>query len=341
MPTIRDVARACNVSPMTVSFVLNNKTGQVSAETRERVLKAVRDMGYRLAALDRAPEERTILTLGVVAGIAGDSLMQPGYYSAIMEGLLHAADALQHNITVFTNSLLHTDTHQSIRTFCDGRCDGLFVISPHLGSPLVAALQERGVPFVLIGDTGDVASVPYVDVDNLYEAERIVAYLHAQGHRRIAFLGGPDFVRSANQRLEGYRKAIRAQGLILREDFAIGNVYREVENYDNARTLMRLPAEARPTALFCWNDTSAAHALHACREMGLRIPDDVSIIGFDDHPSMAALDPPMTTMRQPYREIGRTAFDILLAQLRNLPEIPLQAFLPAERMERASVGPPP
>src|ERR1051326_5915105 len=148
LPTIRQVAKACNVSPMTVSHVINGKLSEVSEETRERVLKAVRDMGYRPSPRVASVQERTICNLGVVAGVPGDTLMFPGYYTEILTHLLKATDALGHNITLFTNNLLHTDTPRSLRVYCDGRCDGLIVIAPRPGSQLVQALQARGFPFV-------------------------------------------------------------------------------------------------------------------------------------------------------------------------------------------------
>src|SRR5271166_6498402 len=152
IPTIRDVARACGVSPMTVSFVLNNKPGQVSDGTRDRVLKAVRDLNYRPSAVRRSArmaEERQIHTLGAVVGAPGDSLMEPGYYNAILNGILQGADALGQNVTLFNHSLLHRDTHRAIRVYCDGRCDGLLVVAPCIGSNLVSALRQRGVPITL------------------------------------------------------------------------------------------------------------------------------------------------------------------------------------------------
>src|SRR5579863_156015 len=123
MTTIRQVARACGVSPMTVSFVLNNHPGQVSEETRERVMRAVREMGYRPTAV-KAADRRLMNTLGVVSGVPTESLMQHGYYSRILRAALVKADATRQNVTLFSSSLLHVHTHRSIRVYCDGRCDG-------------------------------------------------------------------------------------------------------------------------------------------------------------------------------------------------------------------------
>lgn len=340
MPTIRDVARACKVSPMTVSYVLNDKSGQVSAETRERVLKVVRELGYRPTAIDPAPTERTIYTLGIVVGIPGHSLFQFGYYSAIVNGILLTTDQLQHNITIFSSSLMHTDTQRSLRVYCDGRCDGLLVIAPHRGSKLVAALQERGIPFVNIGDTGDSEAISCVDVDNIAAGYAITEYLIRQGHRRIGFLGGPDFVRSAFHRQVGYHNALKAHGMPIDSSLESVPLLAERLAYERVMEIMQRPKDSRPTAFFCWNDNAVQHALRALHDVGLQVPKDVSLIGFDDHPDTATLDPPVTSVRQPYQEIATRAVEILLARIRG-EQTQHRAFLPTELIVRESVGPPP
>ena len=338
MPTIRLVAKACNVSPMTVSHVLNGKVGEVSEETRERVLKAVREMGYRPAARKHPSEERKIFNLGIVAGIQGDTLMLPGYYTDILISLLRAADHVDQNVTLFTNSLLHTDSARSLRVYCDGRCDGLVVIAPPVGSPLVKALEERGFPIVLVGDTGDSDETSCVDVDNRAEAYGIVEYLVSKGHRRIGYRGGAEWVRSANERYEGYLAAMRTHDLDVTPDLCVPRSGNESLLYAEQVERLSLPPERQATALFCWNDTACGYTVRALQENGRRIPGDVSVIGFDDHPDMSTLDPPVTTMRQPYAEIGERAIDILLERIRQPSSPPRREFLKASLVERGSVA---
>ena len=331
MTTIRDVARACGVSPMTVSFVLNNKPGQVSEETRERVLKAMRDLDYRPAALKSRARERQILTLGLVAGRGQVSLMQPGYYAYIVDGFLKAADQLRHNVTLFTHSIFPADPHESLRVYCDGRCDGLMVLAPNHGSQLVAALHERGTPFVLIGDTGDTENVSCVDIDNIEVGYHVTEYLIRQGHRRIAFVGGPEqFVRSPNQRYEGYCRALIAHGLVPDPAIAFINNNKEEEVLQRLADRICGPASQRPTAFFGWNDGYAARVMRTVQSMGLRVPEDVSIIGVDDDVIAQTALPPLTTMRQPYEEISRKAVEILVAQIRGEATTPQRVFMPTE-----------
>lgn len=340
MPTIRDVARMCGVSPMTVSFVLNNKPGQVSEETRERVLKAVREMDYRPAASEHKARDRQVLTLGLVAGVEGHSLMQPGYYQAIANGVLTAADQLSHNITFFTNTIFHNEPRKSLRVYCDGRCDGLMVLSPRPGSTLVAALHERGIPFVLIGDTGDEKTISCVDINNVQEGYQVTEYLILRGHRRIAFVGGPEFVRSSSQRHEGYCQALTAHGIPLTPDSILMNNVRPAETGSRIQHMMQVSRMERPTAIFGWNDGAAVQIMQVVQTMGLNVPGDVSIIGIDDDKLASTVNPPLTTVRQPYEAIGRQVLDILVDQIRGKNTVTQRKFLPTELIERDSVAPP-
>jgi LacI family transcriptional regulator len=343
MPTIRQIARECRVSPMTVSYVLNNRPGQVSEETRERVLKAVREMGYRPRAATMRVKETAaaIHTLGIAVGREFNTFAGGGYFSEILNGILGATDERGLNILLFHNSLFHQDTHESIRTYFDGRCDGLFVVAPVIGMPLVAALAERGVPYILIGDQGDLEGVSSVDVDNVAEADRIVSYLIGLGHRRIAFFGGADFIRSACQRREGYRRALKAHGIPYDPELDIAPLSGEFLVYERTLALMRRKDIEPPTAVFGWNDTAALRALLALRDMNIAVPGRVSVIGFDDSPSTVTSEPPLTTVRQPYREIGAQAVESLIARIRDNHMPSQRHYLPGRLIVRDSTASPP
>lgn len=337
MVTIRQVAKACGVSPMTVSFVLNNRAGAVSEETRNRVLKVVREMNYRPAALKEGTGE--VLTLGLVAGVTGNSLMQPGYYNAVAVGIITTTDQLKHNITLFSDTLLHSDPHQSLRTYCDGRCDGLLVLAPGRNSALVETLLERGIPCVLIGDTGDNDAVSYVDIDNILEGKKLTEYLIRQGHRRIGFLPGPDFVRSSCQRRQGYLEAMEAQGLAPDPSVNWGFVVRAKEAAEWIQRLLERPVEERPTALFGWNDGATFHAMTLLADAGVRMPDEISLISIDDSHLARQSDPPLTSLRQPFHEIGQRAVEILIDLIRKPDSPPQRQFFPTELSVRDSVAP--
>jgi DNA-binding LacI/PurR family transcriptional regulator len=340
MATIRQIAKMCRVSPMTVSFVLNNTPGQVSEDTRDRVLRVVREIGYRPHAATRVKQEAAIRTVGFAVGRRGDSFIQPGYHTFVLNGVMAATDSLDLNVTLFHTKLLSGDPHQSIRTYLDGRCDGLIVIAPTIKQPLVGALQERGVPFVLIGDQGDGEGIASVDIDNVREGRNAIEYLIGLGHRRIAFVGGPDFVRSACDRRTGYRQALEANGIPYDPDLDSGPLLGEGVVYEWIVQLVRRKNSELPTAIFCWNDTAAMRALIALEDKRKSVPRDISLMGFDDDPRLVACRPPLTSVRQPYRDIGAAAVEQLIARVKDQKQPGKPIYLPARIIERDSTAPP-
>ena len=339
MPTIRQIAKLCRVSPMTVSFVLNNTPGQVSEDTRERVLRVVREMGYRPRTAIRAKQEATIRTIGFAVGRSGDSFIQPGYHTLILNGVMTATERMDLNVILFHTKLLSGDPHQSIRTYLDGRCDGLIVLAPTIHQPLVGALRERGVPFVLIGDQGDADGITSVDVDNVAEGRRVTEYLIGLGHRRIGFVGGADFIRSASDRRLGYRQALEAAGIPYDPELDAGALRSEGLVYEWVVGLVRRKDIELPTALFCWNDTAALRAMTALEDGRIAVPRDISVMGFDDDPRILSCRPPLTSVRQPYQEIGTTAVEELVAHIKDQNRTGKPIFLPARIIERDSTAP--
>ena len=337
MSSIRQIARACGVSPMTVSFVLNDAPGQVGEETRERVLRAVRELGYRPTAKKHDRSESAPCTLGIVAGVAGDSLTVPGYYNSIVASVLRHADSLQHNVTIFSNTLFETEPRKRIRSYSDGRCDGLMLIAPAHGSGLVGALRERGTPLVVIGSSED-DSVSYVDVANVTATVTLVTALAARGHTRIGFINGPAFVYSTRQRLTGYLNAMQSLNLPVDPALIADNLVREDERRAAIYEMLRLPVDRRPTAVFAWNDDVAAMVLEVAPALALRVPADLSVVGFDDDVIATKTDPPLCTVRQPFDVIGRSAARMLVRHIYDRQLTPEHELLHGELIVRGSLG---
>ena len=333
-PSIQDVARACGVSAATVSRVLNNRPGEVGPRTRERVLDAIRGLNYRPDRSRHTPAPQT-LTLGIATGIDGAEYIGPGYYHAVVDSLLAATSALKLNSLLFASHLFYTDSLQSIRTYCDGRCDGLIVIGPSIDNPLVASLQARGFPLVVVGNSGEEDNIAYCDLDNVAAARLAVEEFLGQGHRRIAFCRGRADVHVTWQRQEGYRQALAAHGLQVQEDF-LGPA-EGMRQWTQA--ILSLPPGQRPTALLYFSDHLAREALDVIHALGLRVPQEVSVIGIDDQ-GADRTDPPLTTIRQPYEQIGRCAVEMLLSQIRGDSGGAQRVLLRGELVRRASVAPP-
>jgi LacI family transcriptional regulator len=201
--------------------------------------------------------------------------------------------------------------------FLDGRVDGLIVIAPHEADSLVGRLGRYRMPTVVIGGRGsDSDTVIAVDVDNEEGAAQAVRYLASLGHRRIAHLRGPLTVPNANDRANGFVKECQALGM---PDAPVFQAGFDTESGFNA-AMMAIRFEPRPTALFACNDVAALGAMRACSESGLRVPEDISIFGYDDAPVSQLTNPRLTTMRQPANEMGQIAAEYLLNHRDTPPE---------------------
>lgn len=339
MPTIKDVAKLCGVSAATVSYVLNNGPRTVRPQTRDRVLQAIEQLNYYPNAVARGLQRKRMDTFGVVLPQSGLSPLGNPYFFPILDGIFEAAMRHHQNTTLFTGTLwLNAQT--SLPAYCDGRCDGLLLFAPPMHSDIVPALMAKGVPFVLIGDNGERPDVTSVDVDNVAAAREMTNHLLDHGHRRIALLGGGEHIRSTTQRLLGYRQALEARGISFDESLVSSGGYNQKSGYERGLILRQLRSAARPTALFCGNDLIALGVLKAFAEIGLRVPEEISIVGFDDVDAAAQTEPPLTTVRQPLRLVGERATELLYALIHENAEPGQKELLPTELVIRHSVGAP-
>ncbi|MBC8138325.1 MAG: LacI family DNA-binding transcriptional regulator [Fibrella sp.] len=336
MATIREVARASGVSPMTVSYVLNDP-GRVHPETRQRVLQTMRELEYRpplsRAANDTEEDRRT--TIGIVYSRWSRLASEVSYYSRILAGVLEAADDQGSHVTLFSHHTWTEDVSKSLRKYCDGRCDGLILIAPKIESELVRTLRERGMPFVIVGDSGLGPDDLCVDVDNVAAAYQVTDHLLSLGHTNIAYLPGKDNVRPTHEREQGWRDAHIAHRIVPRKTTAYPGGWTREYGYERASQILK--ETNPPSAIFAMDDELAMGAMIAARELGLRIGQDLSIAGFDDIPEAALCDPPLTTVLQPYTEIGTRAVGLLLGTMRGGSGD--RILLPGKMIVRNSTGP--
>ncbi|MDX1934604.1 MAG: LacI family DNA-binding transcriptional regulator [Capsulimonadales bacterium] len=335
--TIQDVARACGVSPTTVSLVLNNSSRRISAETRERVLRYVRETRYQPSALARGAAVKRLSTIGVLSGFGGSHYLHYSYYLQVLGGVMEYAQARQLNLLVLNENLWSGEMSE-LRLHIDGRCGGLLLIGPREKNQLLPALTERGIPFVVVGKEKEDQAFTCVDVDNRQGAKTVTEYLLRQGHRRIALFRGSLLGFFDDERYAGYRDALSEANLPFDPTLVFDSElsYSEYGGQDMARQMLRLPPRQRPTAIFCGSDQIAYGVLDVFREQGIRVPKDVSLIGFDDERKAAMTDPPLTTLRQPYETIGARASQLLIERIEGA-ESGVQDFLPGELVVRQSV----
>ena len=338
MATLKDIARECGVSAMTVSSVLNNKPGEFSPDTRTRVLEAARRLRYHPNAAARRLLGKNISTLGVADVTADATYWGSPYQTPVLEGILTAARRLRQDILYFSGHP-SGEIESSLPIYRDGRCDGLLHFAAGLHEAGIEQIAASGLPIVLIGDSRAGSPVAHVDVDNAAAAAEATAHLLALGHRRIAMLTGED-TAPAMQRVAGFRQAHARAGLPVQEHFLLPGLAWEVSGEEQARALLSRPAAERPTALFCYNDALALGVLLAAAKMGVRVPEDLSVVGFDDIADAAASVPPLTTVRQPLRLIGERAVEMLLGLIRGERQAGDGDLLPHELIVRASTAPP-
>lgn len=307
---IQDVARLANVSTGTVSRVLNNKP-DVDLETRERILRIVEEQGYipSITAAGLAAGRNRLISVLV------SSLTWP-LVSELMSSVATMLEQTAYEIVLYNISEANheRDCRRVInRILATKLTAGLLAIFPGQSVHYLKELQQQGFPVVLIDDQKPpLEGVPWIGADNRGGAREATRYLLQLGHRRIACIQGPMKYKVSHDRYEGYCDALQEAeiksdiSLVKEGDFETAGGRR------CAQELFALPPSERPTAVFAGNDLMAFGVISAAQEAGLRIPDDISLVGFDDHPSSIYIQPPLTTVCQPFPEMGKCAIELLL-----------------------------
>lgn len=315
-PTLLDVARAAGVSEMAASSALNGGrrgSARVSAETRERVLSAAQQLGYRPNATARALANQRTNAVGFVTNIAGE---EPNlYFLEVFSGVMRAATAAGQTTSVFTLG----DWDESpirIPAFCDGRVDGLILLAPYLQDDGSAWLPPH-TPVVSVQTERPASGVVNIDSDHEAGAYEMVRRLLAMGHRRILHVGGLPRFSGSNRRVEGYLRAHAEAGVKPAPD----HVVHAPLSVEGGREAMQVWLQSHrgqplPQAVFGGNDAIAFGCLEALRSRGLRVPDDVSVIGYDG--TLMARSVHMATVRQPLYEMGRRALEVLMERIEAL-----------------------
>jgi len=309
--TIFDVAKEAGVSYSTVSRVVNNKE-YVSANKRERVLQAMAELGYVANMQARSLAGGRTNTVGLL--VHG---LNNGYIGEIIKGIDDALDEAHYDIMLYT-----THTHKAKESVYVTRLtrnvvDGLLLVLPRNADVYLEVLNKRRFPHVLVDHEGisHGTRVPSIVAENWRGAHSATCYLLELGHRRIGFITGSLDMGCAQDRLSAYKAALQEYGLpVLPELIREGNFLQPL-GYSCAKELLNL--EEPPTAIFASNDISAFGVMEAVRDQGLRIPRDISIVGFDDIPQAAHVHPLLTTVRQPLEEMGQRAAKLLLNYIAN------------------------
>jgi LacI family transcriptional regulator len=330
---MKDVAHHAGVSVSTVSYVLNN-SGPVAAERRARVLDAVRVLDYAPNESARSLKRRSASTIGLVVPDLANQ-----FFALIAEGVQRAASKRDVLVVLCAPEATEEPESHHSKLLRSQRLDGVIYLSGTGTSP--GALVELGRlgPVVLVDERVPGFDVPAVVADGRRGAREIAQHVLDHGHKRVAVIGGPTALWTSEQRLAGYREAFAAAGLDPDAIPVLVGDYRQESGEQLAAQALAGPAATRPTALLCANDLMAIGALEYCKSAGIRVPEEVSIVGFDDLPFSALLTPRLTTVRQPARDMGYRAATLLFDLLANEAAGQPQELFPATVQIRDSVAP--
>lgn len=331
--TIKDVAREAGISVATVSRVLND-SGPVHAATRERVREIARRLRYSPSGAARSLITNKTHTIGVLLpALYGE------FFSEVIRGIDQTAYRNGHHLLV-SSSHADRDELEAVLRAMHARVDGLLVMTPGLDARTLAENLPPRLPLVLINTSLDEGSFASVTVDNFGGAHSMVRHLLERGHRRIAIIQGTRGNHDAHHRLRGYRAALDEAGIALDPALEIEGNFTEAAGHAAIPRVLAL--EPRPTAIFASNDSMAIGALSALREAGLRVPRDLSVVGFDDIPIARYMDPPLTSVHVAISELGGYATKRLLEVMEKAgKQEPSREVCDTTLVIRESCGPPP
>ena len=332
--TSHDVALRAGVSRTTVSFVLNDvKEANISEETRQRVLAAAEELRYVPDAAAQALASGRTRTFGMVFRTTPNNTGDLPHMQ-ILQGLMRVTS--QSGVRLLIDMV---DEHSTADVYVslsrNKRIDGLILSDPRVDDDALYDLLTDNFPVVLLGRLPGV-NVSWVEFDNRAGARVAVEHLVSQGHRRIGFIGyAPRSFTGVTERLNGYRDALSAAGIPFDEQIVCFGNYNDVgSSFGSTTSLLELPDP--PTAIFVSSDALAFATISAIRKRGLRIPDDVAVVGFDDSPLSKYADPPLSSVYLPFEEMGRQAGKMLLDLLLHPDEPKREVLLDGQLIVRES-----
>ena len=333
MATMADVAKEANVSVATVSRLINNQ-GIVSPETASRVYAAIEKLSYEpnlLARNLRRNETAVIL-------IMSPNFTNP-YYSHILSGIGDQAAELGYSALIFNTADDIAREKDGLEMLKKHRADGAILMASEIGCDWLLEYSEK-YPCIQCSEYDPSVDIPHVSIDNYKATKDAMEYLVGLGHKRIAVISSENEYVSTFLRVKGYRDTLQKYNIPVREDYII-NASRDYSFKSGKKKAKKLLAiDPPPTAIFCISDTLALGAITTAQEMGYRVPEDITVIGFDDVEFTTMFHPYITTVVQPCYELGRHSMQLLYAQITQREDMPRQQFLDHQFIVRESSCPP-
>ena len=317
------------VTHPTVSRALRNSP-LVNPRTAEKIRKIASEAGYQASAVARGLVMRRTRTIGLVVTTIADP-----FISGVVRGVEQTARDLGYNVMLADSNTDSIREQKIVQSFAEQRLDGIIVTSSRVGALYLPMLEEMRVPIMLVNNQYPGAFVHAVMITNLQGARAAVQHLIGLEHRRIAYLGDQFGYQSDVERMSGYREALEAAGIPSHPELIVYGDSRTEAAIGAMNKLLDL--EHPPTAVCCYNDMTALGAMHAIHARGLRVPEDVSVTGFDDLFFAPYTQPPLTTVRQPIHRMGQLAMENLVKLISGEESVPL-VKVDAELVIRQSTG---
>ena len=332
--TLEDIAELAGVSRSTVSRVVNEQPN-VRAEVRKRVLEVIQDTGYHPNFAARTLASQRSWTLGLILPLSVSFFFTDPYYPNLTKGIAQACNQYDYTLAFFLVSSKEDEEKMFPRVSRHSMLDGVIVQSGHHGDQgIIGRLVDANMPLVVVGRPFRSDNVSYVDIDNVNSAYNAVAHLIRLGYQRIGTITGPGASTVGIDRKEGYRKALIDRGRATDESLIIEGDFTEAGGYYAMQKML----SAKPDAVFAASDVTAFGAMRAVRDAGLRVPDDVAFVGFDDLPIATMSDIQLTTIRQPVVSFGAKAVEILIDLIENGIIPPRHIIMDTELVIRDSCG---
>ncbi len=335
MPSQSDVAKLANVSFMTVSRVINGKDN-VKEDTRRRVLKAIEELGYYPNAAARALNNNKTDGIGIIIPHAEFMTVAP-YFLDLITSLERNIDRMGYHLVFKLPSAIKTASDYS-QLYLERKVDGVIVLAPSVDQWLLRKLVTDNVPSVVVYGRDDELDINYIDANNHKGALSAIDYLISLGHKRIGMVTGSTTLICGRDRISGYLEAIEKNTLPVDKRLIYYGDWQPESGKKAFKYFMGL--EHQPTAVFCANDHMALGLMNAAFEAGLRIPQDLSVFGYNNITYSEFLTPPLTTMKQPLEEIGNMAVELLVKVIEDPTRAKEKIMMDTDLVVRKSCCPP-
>ncbi|MEJ2757575.1 MAG: LacI family DNA-binding transcriptional regulator [Anaerolineales bacterium] len=341
MATIRDVAKKARVHPSTVSRVFSG-SASISESTRQRVLDAADDLGFQPNAIARSLSTQRTNTIGIVVPHVFEGFFDDSFFPQIMRGMLEAAYNHKFRLIVGGSQGFQDEISQIVDIMQSSQADGIVVMSSRLDVNTVDQLRDQNTPFVLLGHPPkqDISEIIWVDADNRLSTKQAIEHLLSLGHHKIAYVGGDPKTLTTRERQQAYEDTMKAAGIKLNPKWIDYGYFDEPGGY-TAVQRMKVLGEDTPTAYYAANDLMAIGVLRALAELGLRVPQDVSVMGTNNSYISQHTSPPLTTIEVPYAELGKKAVELLITQIKKTNKTPASYVEDCYLVLRGSTGPVP